>query len=222
MAELQFDANGLICAIAQDASTGDVRMVAWMNRAALEKTLETGLATFYSRSRKELWTKGETSGNTLKVLSIHADCDRDTLLLRVTANGPSCHTGSATCFFQRVDPSQPDDGLRPAATVLTSLERALVARQASTAERSYTKSLLDKGTLAIAEKVREEGSELARAIESESDDRVLSEAADVVYHLLVGLRARDLSFDRVIEVLASRSGQSGHAEKASRSRDGSG
>lgn len=221
MEALSYDERGLICAVAQDARSGAVCMVAWMNAEALERTLTSATATFYSRSRQRLWTKGETSGNFLRVLSVHADCDCDTLLLRVEPAGPSCHTGAPTCFIRSVSPEGIRESEQPAATFLDTLQRELVDRQRSTAERSYTKSLLDKGVRAIGAKVHEEASELVTALESESAERVASEAADLVYHVMVGLRARDVPWSRVIEVLAARSGQSGHAEKASRTAPGS-
>jgi len=215
--QLKFDANGLVVAVCQDHVTGDIRMVAWMNAEALAVTLRTNLATFYSRSRKQLWTKGETSGNHLRVLSVHVDCDQDTLLLRVAAAGPACHTGQPTCFFTRLGA----DGVgvedtQPAAQFLEHLDRELVARQASTVERSYTKSLLNAGAGKIAEKILEEASEFVAAVASETDERVVNEAADLVYHLMVGLRHRGIPFSHVLQTLEGRSKQSGHAEKAQR------
>jgi phosphoribosyl-ATP pyrophosphohydrolase/phosphoribosyl-AMP cyclohydrolase len=217
MTELSYDDRGLVCAVAQNANSGDVCMVAWMNAEALRRTLETATATFYSRSRQRLWTKGESSGNFLRVLSVHADCDLDTLLLRVVPTGPACHTGAPTCFFQELSPGGVHQSEQPAATFLATLERELISRQHSTAEKSYTKSLLEKGVSAIGAKIDEEAGELVAALEGETDDRVASEAADLLYHMLVGLRARDISWSRVIEVLAARAGQSGHVEKAARS-----
>lgn len=211
--ELKYDANGLIVAICQDRVTGDIRMVAWMNQAAVERTVQSGRATFYSRSRQSLWTKGETSGNYLLVESIAVDCDRDCLLLTVTPQGPSCHTGSETCFFSSLSGS-PEE--RPAPQFLTKLERELEQRRQSTSNKSYTKFLLESGADKIGDKVREEADEFARAIAAESDERVLNEAADVVYHLLVGLRLRNLSIEQVLHRLHSRSSQSGHEEKANR------
>jgi phosphoribosyl-AMP cyclohydrolase / phosphoribosyl-ATP pyrophosphohydrolase len=214
---LKFDAHGLIPAIAQDHLTGQVRMLAYMNQAALEHTLETGKATFYSRSRAKLWTKGETSGNVLSVLSIVADCDGDTLLLSVLPTGPSCHTGRPACFFRQVQTGgQLVDRPSEAAPFLTELGELLESRKASTAEKSYTKSLLTGGPEKIGEKLREEAGELADAIKNESDERVLSEAGDLLYHAMVGLAQRGLTLRQVIEVLAKRTHQSGHAEKASR------
>jgi phosphoribosyl-ATP pyrophosphohydrolase/phosphoribosyl-AMP cyclohydrolase len=214
---LKFDERGLIPAIAQDHLTGQVRMLAYMNADALEQTLASGKATFFSRSRGALWTKGETSGHVLQVVSIVADCDADTLLLTVLPVGPSCHTGRPACFFRRVEgggglTDQPVE----AAPFLMELEGVLEARKSSTAEKSYTKSLLTGGPDKIGAKILEEAGELAVAIKSESDDRVLSEAADVLYHAMVGLSQRGLTLRQVIEVLAKRTQQSGHAEKASR------
>lgn len=226
MTDLKWNESGLIPAVAQDRLTGQVRMLAWMNREALEATRSSGFATFYSRSRKNLWRKGETSGNGLRVHHIVADCDGDTLLLLVDPEGPSCHTGRDTCFFDSIfigslgmgtdatEASPPRD----AAPFLQELEEEIRQRATSTAERSYTRSLLDGGVAKINSKIVEEAAEVCAALSAESDERVASEAADVVYHLLVGLRARGIEWRRVIEVLAARAGQSGHAEKSSRPR----
>ena len=220
---LQFDDNGLIPAIAQDRSTGQVRMVAWMNREALVRTLETGRATFYSRSRQALWEKGETSGNGLHVHGIFADCDADTLLLLVDPQGPSCHTGRRSCFFRRVEPElQVRDLETEVLPFLFELEQVISARAASTAEKSYTRSLLDAGAAKIAAKLEEEAGELGRAIAGEAEERVADEAADVLYHLLVGLRLRGVTLRRVVDALGRRSGISGHAEKAARTSAKSG
>lgn len=214
---LKFDERGLLPAIAQDHLSGQVRMLAYMNQAALEQTLATGKATFFSRSRNALWTKGETSGHVLSVVSVFADCDADTLLLSVLPVGPSCHTGRPACFFRSVGPGGAlTDEPREAAPFLTELGELLEARKAATAEKSYTKSLLVGGPEKIGAKLREEAAELADAIKAESDERVLSEAADLLYHAMVGLTQRGLSLRQVIEVLAKRTHQSGHAEKASR------
>jgi len=226
--DLKWDDAGLITAVVQDRLTGQVRMVAWMNREALDLTLATGFATFYSRSRRSLWKKGETSGHVLRVSEVAVDCDGDTLLLLVDAEGPSCHTGRDTCFFRRLEPGGTSAPTSVAPTpapgadgdladpFLLSLEAELEKRSRSTAERSYTRSLLDAGIPKISAKITEEAAELNAALAGETDERVASEAADVVYHLLVGLRARGLAWRRVIEVLAKRAGLSGHAEKASR------
>ena len=214
---LQFNEHGLIPALAQDRFDGQVRMLAWMNREALEQTLETGLATFFSRSRGKLWTKGEGSGNVLRVHSVTADCDADVLLLLVEPAGPSCHTGRPSCFFKSVGPGggltdQPFE----VTPFIAELERTIRERQASTAEKSYTKSLLDGGIPKINAKISEEAGELTAALAAETDERVLSEASDLLFHVLVGLRARGLDFRQVVASLASRTKQSGHDEKRNR------
>ena len=215
---LKFDDKGLLVAIAQDHLSGEVRMVAWMNREALDRTLETGLATFYSRSRQELWVKGESSGNHLRVHAVTADCDGDALILSVTAAGPSCHTGMRNCFFNPVDRSKEasDASAHPLVPVLTQLERTIDERSASTSAKSYTKSLLEAGGARISGKITEEAGELADAIRGETSERVAAEAADLLFHMLVGLRSRGVAWDQVIEVLRSRMGVSGHVEKARR------
>ena len=219
MTTLTFDEKGLLPAIAQDRLTGQVRMVAWMNRDALARTLETGRATFYSRSRNAIWEKGETSGNHLRVSAVYADCDADTLVLLVDPAGPSCHTGRPTCFFREVGrDGELTESPHEAGAFLWELEHTLEDRASATTKTSYTKSLLSAGAPKIGEKLCEESSELAAAIASETDERVASEAADLLYHLLVGLRFRGISLRRVIEVLSERAGTSGHEEKASRPR----
>lgn len=217
MNALKYDEKGLIPAVVQDRLTGQVRMVAWMNAEALERTVATGRATFFSRSRNALWLKGETSGHYLRVHSVYADCDADTLLVLADPDGPSCHTGRAACFFRSVAAGGGVTDLETEATAfLQELEGEISRRAGSTAEKSYTKSLLDAGAGKIGDKLREEAGELADAIAGESDDRVASEAGDLLYHLLVGLRARGVPLRRVIEVLSNRAGTSGHAEKAAR------
>ncbi|MDI1436262.1 bifunctional phosphoribosyl-AMP cyclohydrolase/phosphoribosyl-ATP diphosphatase HisIE [Polyangium sorediatum] len=215
--ELAWGEAGLLPAIVQDRMTGQVRMLAYMNRASLERTIETGRATFFSRSRGALWEKGETSGNTLAVAAIVADCDADALLLLVDPVGPTCHTGKPACFFRRVD----ERGIAAeagvdAAAFLEVLEREIEARRTSSAEKSYTRSLLDGGPTKIGAKIREEADEFVRAIEGEDDTRVANEAADLVYHVLVGLASRGVPLRDVVRVLAARAGTSGHEEKAKR------
>ncbi|HEX5657206.1 MAG TPA: bifunctional phosphoribosyl-AMP cyclohydrolase/phosphoribosyl-ATP diphosphatase HisIE, partial [Polyangiales bacterium] len=190
---LKRDAAGLITVVVQDRHTGLVRMVAHANDEALRNTLETGFAHFFSRSRQKQWKKGEESGHVLHVHEVWTDCDGDCLVYLVDPEGPSCHTGAETCFYRRVDRDGAlhDGGL--AAPTFPRLERELIARRDASAEQSYTRSLLDKGAPKIAEKIREEGGELAQAVESETDERVVSESGDVVYHLLVGLLFRKLS-----------------------------
>ncbi len=187
--------SGLVPAIVQDAKTEQVLMLGYMNEASLAKTQETGLVTFYSRSRKELWTKGETSGNTLKLQSITVDCDHDTLLVRATPTGPTCHEGTVSCFGDKGP-----EGLG----FLAYLEDLIEDRKSADADSSYTASLLQGPLRRAAQKVGEEGVETALAAVAETEDKLTSEAADLVYHLLVLLAAKDVKFESVIAELKSR------------------
>jgi phosphoribosyl-ATP pyrophosphohydrolase/phosphoribosyl-AMP cyclohydrolase len=215
--ELAWGEGGLIPAIVQDRLSGQVRMLAYVSRASLARTIETGRATFFSRSRQELWEKGATSGNTLRVTAIVADCDADALLVLVDPVGPTCHTGEVSCFFRNVrEDGTAEESGTSATAFLETLEREIEARKSATAQKSYTRSLLDAGAPKIGAKIREEADELARAIEGESDERVASEAADVIYHLLVGLASRGVTLRDVVSALAGRAGTSGHEEKARR------
>ena len=214
---LQFGDHGLIPVVVQDHLTGEVRMVAYATAEAIEKTLETGRATFWSRSRGELWEKGRTSGNAIDVGRILVDCDGDCVVYSGEPHGASCHTGAESCFFQVLDGDTLAQASGQPQTLLATLEAVLESRKKSTGERSYTKSLYDAGAGAIGAKVREEAAELGRALESEGDDRVVSEAADLLYHLLVAIRWRAIPLRRVLAELAKRLGTSGHAEKAARS-----
>ncbi len=213
---LKLDRDGLITVVAQDRASGEIRMVAHANEEALRRTAETGLAHFYSRSRGRLWQKGEESGNTLSVSSIWLDCDADAAVYLVDPAGPTCHTGAPSCFFRRVHPASAE-GER-ALPVLGELTQVLERRRDDDARRSYTRSLLEGGATRIGDKLREEADELARARAAESDERVASEAADVLYHAMVALLSRGLTIDDVARVLAARFGVSGHEEKASRAR----
>lgn len=217
---LKRDAQGLVTVVAQDRHTGAIRMVAHANEEAVAATLETGCAHFFSRSRGKLWKKGEESGHVLHVHEVWADCDADCLVYLVDPDGPSCHTGRPTCFFRRVqrDGSLAEPGDTDASPTFVRLFQELEARRSASAEKSYTRSLLEKGAAKIAEKIREEGDELARAVEGESDERVVSESGDVVYHMLVGLLFRKLGLRDVQAELARRFGTSGLVEKASRKR----
>jgi phosphoribosyl-ATP pyrophosphohydrolase/phosphoribosyl-AMP cyclohydrolase len=187
--------NGLVPAIVQDAKTGQVLMLAYMNEESYRKTLDTGLVTFYSRSREQLWTKGESSGNQLHYVDHAVDCDRDTLLVRAIPVGPVCHTGSRTCFTDSTD---------GALGFLGTLESVIASREDANPSESYTARLLQDEGNATARKVGEEGLEVAMAALSESDERLAEESADLLYHLLVVLRSRGLSLADVLDVLEAR------------------
>lgn len=215
---LDYDNQGLVAVIVQDAETGEVRMMAYADRTAIERTLKTSEAHFFSRSRQKLWKKGESSGNTMSVREVWVDCDGDTLIYLVDPAGPSCHTGQDTCFFRQLNAGgELVEGSTAGATpTLLRLERILRERRASNADKSYTKSLLDAGPRKIDAKIREEAEELGQALIGESEVRVASEAGDVLYHLLVGLVLRDVSLRDLLTILSKRFSRSGHEEKASR------
>jgi len=211
----KLDADGLVPCVVQDADRGAVLMVAWMNAEALHLTRDTGIVHFWSRSRQQLWKKGETSGNTLALVELRGDCDHDCLLARVRPAGPACHTGAAACFFD-LDDGTTDDGIG-AVTILERLDAILVARRDSaTVEKSYTKSLLEAGMPKILAKIAEESGELAAELPAGPDDKVIHEAADLLFHVMVGLTARKIPFAKIEAELARRFGTSGHTEKARR------
>lgn len=213
---VQFDKQGLVPVVVQDHLTGEIRMVAFATAEALAKTLESGRATFWSRSRGELWEKGRTSGNEIAVHRILVDCDADCVVYSGEPRGASCHTGAPSCFFQVLEGGKLSQASDQPQTLLATLEAVLESRKKSTGAASYTKSLYDAGGHAIGAKITEEAAELAAAVVGESDERVVSEAADLLYHLVVGLRFRSLPLRRVLAELARRLGTSGHEEKASR------
>jgi phosphoribosyl-ATP pyrophosphohydrolase/phosphoribosyl-AMP cyclohydrolase len=194
--EPTFDDNGLIPCVVQDAGTGEVLTVAYMNEEALARTRETGETHFWSRSRQELWHKGETSGNVQKVQRIRYDCDADALVALVEPTGPACHTGERTCFYRgEMEPT--------AGEALATLERTIDERRAHPDPGSYTAELLADPPR-IGEKVQEEAEEVARAAAGESDERLREEAADVLYHLTVLLSSRGLSLADAFEELNAR------------------
>ncbi|NNF38882.1 MAG: bifunctional phosphoribosyl-AMP cyclohydrolase/phosphoribosyl-ATP diphosphatase HisIE [Gemmatimonadetes bacterium] len=197
LAGLRFDADGLIPVVAQDVGTGRVLMVAWANREALEATLETGTVHFWSRSRGELWMKGETSGNTLTLTGLHADCDGDTLLALVRPAGPACHTGDTTCFGAGTDPATDD--------VLPAVWATLVDRSRQRPEGSYTVRLLDDPNLRV-KKLGEETAELIQALVQDDAPRATEEAADLVYHALAALLAAGATLDDLLGELERRRG----------------
>jgi phosphoribosyl-ATP pyrophosphohydrolase/phosphoribosyl-AMP cyclohydrolase len=191
--------EGLLPAIVQHAATGAVLMLGYMNPEALAATQASGRVTFWSRSKQRLWTKGESSGHFLELRAIAADCDRDTLLILAEPHGPACHAGTPTCFGA--------DAPQAAATDLAflgELEQVIVRRIAERPAGSYTASLLDAGILRIAQKVGEEGLELALAAVAQADDKIIGEAADLLYHAMLLLAAKNLSLREVSAELARR------------------
>jgi phosphoribosyl-AMP cyclohydrolase / phosphoribosyl-ATP pyrophosphohydrolase len=187
--------NGLVPAIVQDAFTHKVLMLGYMNRQALERTQKEGIVTFYSRSKQRLWTKGETSGNFLKVNEISVDCDGDTLLIKATPLGPVCHTGADTCFNE-VNKSR--------TAFLDHLKHIIHERRINPGEKSYTSSLFQKGINKVAQKVGEEAVELVIEAKDTNDELFKGEAADLLFHFLVLLEQKNIDLDQVIEVLQSR------------------
>jgi phosphoribosyl-ATP pyrophosphohydrolase/phosphoribosyl-AMP cyclohydrolase len=209
---IRFDDDGLVPCVVQDWASGEVLMLAYMNEEALGRTRETGEAHFYSRSRGELWRKGETSGNTLAVRQLRYDCDGDAIVALVDPSGPACHTGERSCFYRDLDGSaDPAVDASPASgepvpaahEAMATLERTLRERAVERPEGSYTVELLDDPPR-IGAKVREEAEEVVRAAESESDERLAEEAADVLYHLQVLLLSREVSARAALEELNGR------------------
>jgi phosphoribosyl-ATP pyrophosphohydrolase/phosphoribosyl-AMP cyclohydrolase len=192
---LAYDAAGLIPVVVQEADSGDVLMVAYANREALDRTAQTGQAHFWSRSRGALWRKGETSGNEMRVREMRTDCDRDALLMVVDPAGPACHTGSRTCFGSETATS---------AGIVGELGRVIASRASAAPESSYTARLLAKGPDHVLKKIGEEATEVVLAAKSESDERLAEEAADLLYHLMVAMAQRKVPFARTLEVLRAR------------------
>ncbi len=190
--------DGLVPAIVQDAESGAVLMLAYMNREALDETLKRQRVVFFSRSKQRLWEKGETTGHTLDVVDVALDCDNDTLLVTARPRGPACHNGTLTCFGN--EPRTAATGIG----FLARLESVIAQRAMEKPETSYTARLLGKGIAKVAQKVGEEGVEVALAGVAESEPKVLEESADLVFHLLVLLRARGLSLKQVVDMLESR------------------
>jgi len=193
--------DGLLPVIVQDAGSLAVLMLAFANREALEATLSSGEMHFWSRSRGELWRKGATSGNTMRLVSLHADCDADTVLARVEPAGAACHTGTTTCFE-----ADGDDATSPShADTLRRLDRTLAARAADRPEGSYTVRLLNDPNLRL-KKLGEETAELVAALATSDRERAAEESADLIYHILVALRAEGLGLDSVLGALEERAG----------------
>jgi phosphoribosyl-ATP pyrophosphohydrolase/phosphoribosyl-AMP cyclohydrolase len=211
-AKVHFDERGLVPCVMQDARSGEVLTLAYMNEEALQLTLETREIHFYSRSRREIWRKGGTSGNIQRVRQVRYDCDGDALVALVDPVGPACHTGERSCFYRDLEgtadpgvdaPSVPGEPAALPYEALAALERTLLSRQRNRPEGSYTVELLEDSGLA-GDKVREEAAEVVKAVSSESEERVAEEAADVVYHLAVLLLSRGVSMAEVLQILNGR------------------
>lgn len=196
LTNLNFDKqNGLLPAVVQDATTQTVLMLGYMNAEALEKTQREGVVTFFSRSKSRLWTKGETSGNFLRVVEILADCDNDTLLVKAHPQGPTCHTGADTCF---------DEQNVTRGSFLHELERIVLERKANPSPDSYTSKLLARGMNKVAQKVGEEAVELVIEAKDSNDELFKGEAADLLFHFTVLLAAKEISLESVLDILRER------------------
>jgi phosphoribosyl-ATP pyrophosphohydrolase/phosphoribosyl-AMP cyclohydrolase len=209
LSTVRFGADGLVPVVTQESRSGDVLMVAFANRDALDRTLATGLAHYYSRSRGVLWQKGESSTHVQRVVEVRLDCDGDTILYRVEQTGPACHTGTRTCFSTVLGRGsrQEDGGAAeedPGGHVLSRLAQTIASRAADKPRGSYTAQLLASGVGKASQKVGEEAVEVVVAANSEGDERLASEAADLLYHLLVLLQARGVPLDAVLRELEQR------------------
>lgn len=189
--------EGLLPAIVQDAFDGRVLMQAWLNAEALQVTLQSGKVTFFSRSRQQLWIKGETSGHSLNLNAIHADCDRDSLLILAEPHGPICHRNTTSCYDE-------DHAVFPELAFLSELENLIADRHQNRPSGSYTTELFESGIRRIAQKIGEEGVETALAASNGDDAEVCNESADLLYHLLVMLRARQIPLAKIVDTLSQR------------------
>jgi phosphoribosyl-ATP pyrophosphohydrolase/phosphoribosyl-AMP cyclohydrolase len=204
LSAVRFGADGLVPVVTQESRSGDVLMVAFANRDALERTLSTGLAHYFSRSRGTLWQKGETSGHVQRITEVRLDCDGDAVLYRVEQTGPACHTGARTCFSTVMGGAAGTTEEDPGGHILSRLAATVASRAAERPEGSYTAELLAGGVGKVSQKVGEEAVEVVVAANSEDDERLASEAADLLYHLLVLLQARGVPLDAVLKELEKR------------------
>ena len=211
LSQLKFDAQGLIPAVVQDWRDGSVLMVAFMNQEAVQKTLESKTAHFWSRSRQRLWKKGETSGHALLVKDLFVDCDRDTLLVKAEPVGPTCHTGAPSCFFSRVEQADANGPSTPDAKggILERIAGVIQDRRAHPRPDSYVSKLLQGDPDRILKKVVEEAGEVVLGAKNGKREEIIHEAADLIFHTLVVLGAYDISLDDIYRELANRHGKSG-------------
>ncbi len=218
---IDWQKSSIVPAIAQDANTNEVLMLAYMNEEAYNLSLATGYAHYFSRSKQRIWKKGESSGHTQKIVDMLIDCDSDTVLLKVMQNGVACHTGTKSCFFRSVKSNErvleSEIDIDSVYGIVDRLYHTILERKSSDESASWTKKLLDNKELLLS-KIEEEAKEFIVAIDKESDEQVVYECADLLYHSLVGLGYRDISPDRVKQELSRRFGVSGIAEKASRKK----
>jgi phosphoribosyl-AMP cyclohydrolase / phosphoribosyl-ATP pyrophosphohydrolase len=215
---IKFDANGLVPVVAQDVTTGEVLMLAYADRTALEQTALTRTAHYWSRSRKALWKKGESSGNVQILEEIRVDCDGDSILYRVRQTGPACHTGNPSCFFRLLG----DSGFveaSPAGNVLTRIDAVVADRMANPVEGSYTTYLFEQGLDKILKKVGEEATEVVIASKNDDADELASETADLLFHLIVLLRERALPLTRIWAVMEERFGRAPRERGHSRTKE---
>ncbi|KQU20292.1 phosphoribosyl-ATP pyrophosphatase [Bacillus sp. Leaf13] len=200
-----YDEKGLVPAIVQDAGTGEVLTLAYMNKESLQLSIEKGETVFFSRSRNELWHKGETSGNTQKITEMKYDCDQDAIVVRVVPTGPACHTGATSCFSETIyQNKEAQQAVQTNVTFLTELEKLIGKRKTEMPEGSYTTYLFDKGVDKILKKVGEEAAEVIIAAKNRDAEELSMESADLLYHLFVLLQEQELPFQAVLDVLKAR------------------
>lgn len=215
---VRFDTNGLVPVVAQEATSGELLMLAYANREALQKTAESGTAHYWSRSRQSLWMKGATSGNLQKLVEIRIDCDGDAVLYRVKQTGPACHTGRSTCFFSAVEGDEVVE-VEAAGTILARVEAVVEDRRRNPVEGAYTNYLFEQGVDKILKKVGEEATEVVIAAKNDDPDELSTEIADLFFHLVVLLQARGVPLTRVWEVMDERFGRPPRERATSRMED---
>jgi len=217
---INWEKSEVIPVVAQDYETNEVLMLAYMNKEALELTLKTKFAHYFSRSKQRIWQKGETSGHNQKVKEILIDCDNDSIVLKVDQSGVACHTGTKSCFFKNLETKErvlePEKDTSKIYSVIDTLYHTLLERKDASPDKSYTAKLFSKGENSILKKVSEESGEFCFAVKDNDEKEIIYEGADLIYHILVALAYKDISPDRIKQELKSRFGLSGIDEKASR------